>query len=820
MAMLVTAFACTPPKTAVVESVSVTGVKTEFEWGEQFSFGSGVVTAKFDDGTEKEIASGYTVDSSAYQAQTSGQYTIVVSYQGKQAIYTVTVKQSTVSSITVSGAKEEFTYGDAFTSEGIVVTANYTDGSNQAVASGYTVDSSAYKAEVPGQYTIVVSYLGKQATYTVTVKESTVSSVSVSGAKTEFEWNEPFSFSGEVTITYKDNTSAVVTSGYTVNSGAYSTGLAGVYTIVVSYQGQQTSYEVTIKEPPITEIRLSKLKLEYEWGEDFVFEGVVKEKYANGAVNTIDQDRYVVNSDAYNSEVAGVYTIIVSHRSDVTVQKSFEVTVKPAKVVEVKINSFKQTFSVFENYGIADIEGVLKRADGTESPISADNAILDKGDEFKELTLGAFNFTVKSIENEQATATISVTVTKAQKVRILFIGNSFSDDTSEHMPNILKSLGYTDFEVCNLYIGGCTIDTHYYNVQTNAATYEMRYYKSGSYSWTQQYGNKMQSLDYAIKFSDWDIISIQQASGSSGMPNTYFNLDSLAKMVKEKTTNENVRLVFNMTWAYQQNSTHSEFNKYAGSQITMYNAIVSTVKSQVDFTVIPNGTAIQNARTSFVGDTLTRDGYHLSTDLGRYIAGLTFLGKVLGEDLSKVTFAPAGLSAEYCAVAVESATNAIAKPFEITPSEFKSIEETFLTGVVEMEYEKYGWTTAGGYWDSTDPSKYNSRFEATSGFVAQFVTTKRFTKAELPVGSVIKIESGWQYRPEAWTSDTVQPSATRPVNVTTTYIKVTEQWWGNYIYRAFNVSKAGGLIDFGQDPANPQFEMAKSKFTIYVPKTA
>ena len=106
MAMLVTAFACTPPKTAVVESVSVTGVKTEFEWGEQFSFGSGVVTAKFDDGTEKEIASGYTVDSSAYQAQTSGQYTIVVSYQGKQATYTVTVKQSTVSSITVSEVRD------------------------------------------------------------------------------------------------------------------------------------------------------------------------------------------------------------------------------------------------------------------------------------------------------------------------------------------------------------------------------------------------------------------------------------------------------------------------------------------------------------------------------------------------------------------------------------------------------------------------------------------------------------------------------------------------------------------------------------------
>jgi len=50
--------------------------------------------------------------------------------------------------------------------------------------------------------------------------------------------------------------------------------------------------------------------------------------------------------------------------------------------------------------------------------------------------------------------------------------------------------------------------------------------------------------------------------------------------------------------------------------MTMYKAIISATKTKIltnsNFTkVIPNGTAIQNMRTSFVGDTLTRDGYHL-----------------------------------------------------------------------------------------------------------------------------------------------------------------------------------------------------------------
>lgn len=38
--------------------------------------------------------------------------------------------------------------------------------------------------------------------------------------------------------------------------------------------------------------------------------------------------------------------------------------------------------------------------------------------------------------------------------------------------------------------------------------------------------------------------------------------------------------------------------------------------------IIPTGTAIQNARTSFVGDHMNRDGYHLDLKIGRYTAAL------------------------------------------------------------------------------------------------------------------------------------------------------------------------------------------------------
>ena len=263
-------------------------------------------------------------------------------------------------------------------------------------------------------------------------------------------------------------------------------------------------------------------------------------------------------------------------------------------------------------------------------------------------------------------------VGESKELSILFIGNSFSDDTEAYMVDILLDLGYTNINIGNLYIGGCDINTHYANIQSNAAAYDFRMRSHNGSKFTEYVtttvGGKKQSLEFAITYKDWDIISVQQASGYSGQADTYNNLDALVAQVKEKATNADVEIVFNMTWAYQANSTHAQFPDYNSDQTTMYNAIVNAVQEKVDYTVIPCGTAIQNARTSFIGDNLTRDGYHLDLKIGRFIAGLTFVAKVTGVDITDFAYAPSGVTETQLAVAIESVQNAINTPFAVTPS--------------------------------------------------------------------------------------------------------------------------------------------------------
>ena len=110
-------------------------------------------------------------------------------------------------------------------------------------------------------------------------------------------------------------------------------------------------------------------------------------------------------------------------------------------------------------------------------------------------------------------------------------------------------------------------------------------------------------------------------------------LDTMVKIIREHCPNS--RLVWHMNWAYDQNSTHFGFVNYDSDQMNMYTAILDVVKSRIctdgNFVkVIPSGTTIQNLRTSFLADRLTRDGYHLSTDIGRYAASLTYAKALTG----------------------------------------------------------------------------------------------------------------------------------------------------------------------------------------------
>ena len=258
------------------------------------------------------------------------------------------------------------------------------------------------------------------------------------------------------------------------------------------------------------------------------------------------------------------------------------------------------------------------------------------------------------------------TYAQQKTVRILAIGNSFSQDAVEQYLHELAEAEGISTIIGNMFIGGCSLERHVKNARDNAPAYAYR--KIGTDGKKREKG-KM-SLETVLADEDWDYVSLQQASPFSGMYETYeASLPELIEYVKARLPKK-TKLMLHQTWAYASTSRHSGFKNYNCNQLTMYQAIANAVKKAAKANkikiVIPSGTAIQNARTSFIGDHLNRDGYHLDVKIGRYTAACTWFERIFKHNVVGNPYTPEGLDEARKAVAQKAAHAAVKHPYKVT----------------------------------------------------------------------------------------------------------------------------------------------------------
>lgn len=254
--------------------------------------------------------------------------------------------------------------------------------------------------------------------------------------------------------------------------------------------------------------------------------------------------------------------------------------------------------------------------------------------------------------------------TVTDTLRILAIGNSFSEDAVENnLWELLDAAGIPAV-VANLYIGGCTLERHYNNSVADAPAYRYRKVVNGKTTERREV-----RLSEALREEAWTHVSFQQNSGLSGKYESYDPyLNALIGYVQNFVPAGTV-LAFHQTWAYQQGAPHPDFPNYDGSQEKMFRcigeAVSQAMKDHPELTLlIPSGPAIQNARATSLGDNLTRDGYHLDYTYGRYTAACTWFAALTGRRAADNPWRPESVdldTAILCRQAADQAVSAIAK---------------------------------------------------------------------------------------------------------------------------------------------------------------
>lgn len=223
-------------------------------------------------------------------------------------------------------------------------------------------------------------------------------------------------------------------------------------------------------------------------------------------------------------------------------------------------------------------------------------------------------------------------------MKVLSIGNSFSQDAHKWLHK-LAEINDVDLQAVNLYIGGCSLETHWKNTKEDNAHYE--------YEINGDYTGKKVSINEALKLEKWDIITVQQVSGLSGIYETYEPYLSVILSVV-KAEQPDAKIFFHQTWAYEQDSNHPDFKRYDNSQTAMFKCIEKCSEKaakSINADLIPSGKVIQTLRETVPefdynngGLSLCRDGFHLSLDYGRYAAAATWLHTITGKKINVSDF--------------------------------------------------------------------------------------------------------------------------------------------------------------------------------------
>jgi len=269
-------------------------------------------------------------------------------------------------------------------------------------------------------------------------------------------------------------------------------------------------------------------------------------------------------------------------------------------------------------------------------------------------------------------------VPKQDTVRILAIGNSFSEDAVEQNLYELFKADSIEAVIGNMYIGGCNLQKHWKNASEGNAAYSYRKIAKGT---KKTYSSI--TLQQALADEYWDYVSFQQGAGLYRDYDSCFPyLPDLIAYSRKYSKNRDFKVIYHATWAAAQNSTKNYFLDYFnGSQGYMYtssNEMTSKLDSTLKFDLICNSIdAIQSARTSFLGDTFNRDGWHLSYTHGRYTAACLWYEKISGNKVVGNSYHPSEITSRDEVLICQNAAHfACLYPYRITDmSDLSKLDE-------------------------------------------------------------------------------------------------------------------------------------------------
>lgn len=243
-------------------------------------------------------------------------------------------------------------------------------------------------------------------------------------------------------------------------------------------------------------------------------------------------------------------------------------------------------------------------------------------------------------------------------LRVLAIGNSFTEDFMAHLPELLRLAGADSVMVCKATVPGTSLEYHLGQVTRSDSAYAFQESVGGRPF--ADAANSPTTLKACVDHADWDIIVLQQLSYLSGDYSTIAPF--LTPLVDNlRLGHPRAQIAWHETWAYAKSYSGAVFERYGHSQATMDSTIVRTLRQLLSgggdvSRVVPCGEALRQARAAEADSLgLTTEGRHLD-NRGRLLAAYTLFESLFAPalgtgELPHPTWAEADDCREFAAIA-------------------------------------------------------------------------------------------------------------------------------------------------------------------------
>lgn len=260
----------------------------------------------------------------------------------------------------------------------------------------------------------------------------------------------------------------------------------------------------------------------------------------------------------------------------------------------------------------------------------------------------------------------------AKELKVLMIGNSFSQSVLVYLPRIVKAERRHSLLLAQLMIGGCSLEHHVKMLKRSEADPSWKPYR------TNYQKRKKVSLPEMIVAEKWDIVTIQQASVLSwDKRKTQPFADELIAYIRIRAPQ--AEILVHQTWACRVDQAPEEQN--LDRRYTLLTENYTTLARKHHLRMIPVGKAVQLFRKKenidlkilskadlehYVfpslppdsGDLITRykwrtdsgtgkrklviDNGHLN-NRGAYLQACVWYGFLFGENCTNISYTPPGI---------------------------------------------------------------------------------------------------------------------------------------------------------------------------------